>query len=170
MPKTTFVCAAVVVAGLLGSVGSATAQQKETETVNRTVPFPDKGVLKLHNFSGPVRITTTTGRDVVIKAVRRAERSRLDTIKLDITTSGSTVTIEANQRDSAVRDRDGENVVETEFDIQVPGVGRARRQRVFEPVDHYRRRRPADARDVLGRHRSDGRARAGGREDVQRQD
>jgi Putative adhesin len=109
------------VSALLGSVGTAAAQ-RETETVNRTVPFPDKGVLRLHNFSGSVRITTTTGRDVVIKAVRRAERSRLDTIKLDISTSGNAVVIEANQRDSTVRDRDGDNVVETEFDIQVPAA------------------------------------------------
>ena len=120
MSKTT-ICV-VMLAGLLAP-GTAAAQ-RETETVNRTVPFPDKGVLRLHNFSGPVRITTTAGREVVIKAVRRAERSKLDTIKLDISTSGNAVVIEANQRDQATRDRDrdGDNVVETDFDIQVPAA------------------------------------------------
>jgi len=114
------VCGAVAV-GLLGAPGGAAAQrdQKETETVNRTVSFPDRGVLKLHNFSGPVRITAGGSRDVVIKAVRRARRDRLDNIKLEITTSGSTVSIEANKRDSSWRERN-ENVVETEFDIQLP--------------------------------------------------
>lgn len=119
MRWTGLVCGGVMAVGLLAGP-SVLAAQKETETVNRTVPFPDKGVLKLRNFSGPVRITGTTGRDVVIKAVRRAERDRLDRIKLEITTSGSTVSIDANKRDSNWRDRENNNVVETEFEIQVP--------------------------------------------------
>jgi DUF4097 and DUF4098 domain-containing protein YvlB len=94
--------------------------QKETETVSKTVAFPSSGTLKLHNFSGDVKITATNGHDVVIKAVREADRDRLEHIKLNIETSGSTVTIEANRRDpdgSAIRDN---NVVHTTFDIQVP--------------------------------------------------
>jgi DUF4097 and DUF4098 domain-containing protein YvlB len=118
MRVLSLACSAVMTAGILaGPV--VDAKQKETETVNRTVPFPDKGTLKLQNFSGDVRITATNGKDVVIKAVRRAERSRLDNIKLDISTSGSVVTIEANKKDPNWHEKN-ENVVETEFDIQVP--------------------------------------------------
>jgi hypothetical protein len=92
---------------------------QETETVNQTVPLPAEGTLELHNFSGDVRITAGSGGDVVITAVRRAPRERLDHIALDISTSGSTVRIDANKRDEEWEDRDN-NVVETEFDIQVP--------------------------------------------------
>ena len=99
----------------------AHAQTRETETVNRTVTMPENGTLRLRNFSGQVRITAGSGRDVVINAVRRAERSRLDHIKLDISTSGSTVTIEANRRDPNWNE-DKDNVVETDFQIQVPAA------------------------------------------------
>ena len=59
---------------------------------------------------------------MVIDAVRRATRSRLDRIKLDIHTSGSgTVVVDANQREHSWWDfTDGNNVVETDFDIKVP--------------------------------------------------
>jgi DUF4097 and DUF4098 domain-containing protein YvlB len=119
MRWTELVCGGAIAAGLLAGP-SVLAGQRETETVNRTIPFPDKGVLKLRNFSGPVRITGTSGRDVVIKAVRRADRDRLDRIKLEITTSGSTVSIDANKRESDSRNRENNNVVDTEFEIQVP--------------------------------------------------
>lgn len=99
------------------------AAQRETETVERTVELPANGTLELHNFSGDVRITAGTGRDVVIKAVRRARRAQLDGIKLDISTSGSTVRIDANKRDADWDDRDN-NVVETTFEIQVPASTR----------------------------------------------
>ena len=125
MRLMSIVCGGAIAGGLLAGP-AVLAAQRETETVNRTVPFPDKGTLELHNFKGPVKITGTTGRDVVIKAIRRADREQLDRIKLDITTSGSTVSIEANKRESDSnrnrRDRNynDENVVETEFEIQVP--------------------------------------------------
>jgi hypothetical protein len=90
---------------------------KETEQVDRTIQVPANGMLRLKNFSGNVRIVATSGRDVVMKATRRATRERLDRIKLDISTSGSTVTIDANKNES--RDRDN-NVVETTFELQVP--------------------------------------------------
>ncbi len=103
---------------------------RETENVSRTVAFPDKGTLRLNNFSGDVRISATTGREVVIKAVRRGTREQLDNIKLEVETSGSTVTIDANVASQAWRDRnrrqydnDGD-VVDTEFDIQVPASAR----------------------------------------------
>src|SRR5271169_6673084 len=84
---------------LVGACDVAFAQ-KESETVNKTVAYPSNGTLKLRNFSGDVHITATNGHDVVIKAVREADRDRLDHIKLDIETSGSTVSIQANKRDA----------------------------------------------------------------------
>ena len=125
MRWTGLVIGGVLAAGVIAAP-AVLAAQRETETVNRTVPLPDKGTVRLKNFSGPVRITAGTGRDVVIKAVRRATRERLDRIKLEITTSGSTVEIEANKRPDGDQNRDrnrgddDNNVVETEFDIQVP--------------------------------------------------
>jgi len=98
---------------------SAGAVQKETETVARTMRLPADGTLSLKNFSGEVRITATGGDSVVIKAVRRAERPQLDRIKLEIAESGSTIAINANKRDEGWTDKNN-NVVETEFDIQVP--------------------------------------------------
>ena len=97
----------------------AVAAQQDTETVDRTVSIGPRGVLKLTNFSGDIRITGAPGNDVVIHAVRRGERERLDNITLEITTSGSTVSIDANKRNSNWREENN-NVVETTFDIRVP--------------------------------------------------
>jgi DUF4097 and DUF4098 domain-containing protein YvlB len=114
--------AAVLVAGITMTAACDVAfAQKESETVSKTVAFPSNGTLKLHNFSGDVKITATNGHDVVVKAVREADRDRLDHIKLAIETSGSTVTIEANKRDPDWSKSVSENnVVHTTFDIQVP--------------------------------------------------
>lgn len=97
----------------------ASAGQKETETIDRTIPIGANGRLKLKNFSGDVRITGTNGTDVVLHAVRRAKREQLDNIKLEIDASGSSVSIEANKRVEGWRDKNN-NVVETDFDIKVP--------------------------------------------------
>ena len=103
----------------LAIAAPSAAAQKETETVDKTVAIGPNGTLKLKNFSGDVRVTGTGGSDVVVHAVRRATRDRLDHIKLDIKASGSSVAIEANQRDSNWNEKN-DNVVETEFDIKVP--------------------------------------------------
>ncbi len=97
----------------------ALAGQKETETIDRTAPIGANGSLKLKNFSGAVRITGTNSHEVVIHAVRRAKREQLDNIKLDVVTSGTSVTIEANKRTEGWRDKN-DNIVETDFDIKVP--------------------------------------------------
>lgn len=90
---------------------------RETETVERTLSLQPGGTLRLKTFSGRVTISGTSGNQVVIKAVRRASRERLNDIKLDITQNGNVIDIDANHR--AV-ERRNENVVETDFDIQVP--------------------------------------------------
>lgn len=97
----------------------ASAQRKETETVDRTLAFQNGGTVKLKNFSGDARITGSASNEVVVHAIRTGTREQLDNIKLDIQTSGSTIEIEANRRDPGW-DRHNDNVVETEFEIQVP--------------------------------------------------
>jgi DUF4097 and DUF4098 domain-containing protein YvlB len=92
-------------------------QPRETETVERTLSLPAGGTVRLKTFSGRVNITGSGGNQVVIKAVRRASRQRLDDIKLEITQSGNVVEIDANHR---LVERRNENVVSTDFDIQVP--------------------------------------------------
>ena len=94
---------------------------RETETVDRTVPLPANGTLRLKTFSGRVRITGTSGDQVVIHAVRRGTRDRLNDIKLEVTQSGSIVEVDANHR---IVERRNDNVVETDFEIQVPSRAR----------------------------------------------
>jgi DUF4097 and DUF4098 domain-containing protein YvlB len=90
---------------------------RETETVDRTLSLAPGGTVRLKTFSGRVTITGTSGNQVVIKAVRRATRERLNDIKLEITQNGNVIDIDANHR---VVERRNDNVVETDFDIQVP--------------------------------------------------
>jgi len=102
---------------------AAAFAQTESETVERTLRLPANGTVELKNFSGDIRITASSGDQVVIKAIRRATRDRLDHIKLDIAESGSTIRIDANKRDPDWNEREN-NVVETTFDIQVPASAR----------------------------------------------
>jgi DUF4097 and DUF4098 domain-containing protein YvlB len=116
--------AAALVIGFLSAPTPAagatqTSEGKETERVDRTIPFAPGGTLRLKNFSGEIRITGTTEGQVVIAAVRRATRERLDAIKLDIQASGSEITIDANRREGWWKNQNN-NVVDTGFDIKVP--------------------------------------------------
>ena len=104
---------------------------RETETVDRTLSLASGGTLRLKTFSGRVSITGTGGNQVVIKAVRRATRERLDDIRLEITQSGNVIDIDANHR---VRERRNDNVVETDFDIQVPSQVRLDLRTFSAPV------------------------------------
>lgn len=107
----------------LALVAPASAQRgrddraRETETVDRTLTMPAGGTLRLKTFSGRVKITGTSGNQLIVHAIRRATRDRLEDIKLEITQSGSTTEIDANHR---LVERRNDNVVETDFDIQVP--------------------------------------------------
>ncbi|HET7695023.1 MAG TPA: DUF4097 family beta strand repeat-containing protein [Vicinamibacterales bacterium] len=111
-------------AGLLAVAGPALAQQ-ETERVDRTASIRAGGELRIRNFSGTVTITASRRGDIAIQAIRRAPRERLENIKLEVRETGSGVTIEANRKSEAWRDRDDRgrdrsDVVETQLDIQVP--------------------------------------------------
>lgn len=90
---------------------------RETETVERTLSLASGGTVRLKTFSGRVNITGGSGNQVVVKAVRRASRQRLDEIKLEITQNGTVIEIDANH---GFVERRNDNVVETDFDIQVP--------------------------------------------------
>jgi DUF4097 and DUF4098 domain-containing protein YvlB len=108
----------------------------ETERVHRVVPLGPGGTLTLDNFSGDVRIVGADVNDVTIDAVRTATRDRLDRIKLDVVASGSSVTIQANKKDSSWH-LDHDNVVRTDFDIQVPRTTRLN-LKVFSSDVHVR--------------------------------
>ena len=90
---------------------------RETETVDRTLPMPAGGTLRLKTFSGRVRVTGGPGNQMVLHAIRRATKERLNDIKLEITQSGNTIEVDANHR---LVERRNDNVVETDFEIQVP--------------------------------------------------
>ncbi len=94
---------------------------RETETVDRTLSLQPGGTVRLKTFSGRVNISGSGGNQVVVKAVRRASRDRLDDIKLEITQNGNVIDIDANHR---LVERRNNNVVETDFDIQVPNQAR----------------------------------------------
>src|SRR5688572_17652223 len=104
---------------------------RETENVDRTLTLAPGGTVRLKTFSGRVNITGSAGNQVVIKAVRRASRDRLDDIKLEITQSGNVIDIDANHR---VVERRNDNVVETDFDIQVPNQVRLDLKTFSAPV------------------------------------
>lgn len=111
------VCALVTPAIL----SAADSWDDESEHVNRTVKMEPGGTLRVRSFSGHVTITATDGNDVVIDAVRRAPRSRLDRVKLDIRQEGSrTVVVDANHHERSWYEFTGNNVVETDLDIKVP--------------------------------------------------
>ena len=95
--------------------------QRDTETVDRTLTMAPGGTLRLKTFSGRVKITGTSGNQLIVHAVRRATRDRLDDIKLEITQSGTTVEIDANHR---LVERRNDNVVDTDFEIQLPAKTR----------------------------------------------
>jgi hypothetical protein len=116
------IAAALAVLVLAMPAHAAPSIFDETEHVSRTIQMDPGGTLRLKNFSGRVTITASDRSEVVIDAVRRATRSRLDRIRLDIHATGSNlVVVDANQRDrSWLEFTGGNNVVETDFDIKVP--------------------------------------------------
>lgn len=121
--KPALLPAALAVAALTLAVPATASRHgdepQDTERVDRTVPLPAGGRVVLKTFSGSVKITGAPGSNVVVHATRRASRERLDHIKLDVQASGSDVVIDANKRD-ADWDEHNNNVVETDFEIEVP--------------------------------------------------
>jgi hypothetical protein len=119
----------------------AAAQARQEETFDRTLTLQPGGTFRLRTFSGRVRIRGTDGSQVVIHAVRRARPDRLRDIQIEVTQSGNQVEVNANHQ--AV-ERDNDNVVETDFDIQVPARTR---------LDVNAFSAPIEVTDVQGPHR-----------------
>ena len=94
---------------------------RDTETFDKTMPMPAGGTLRLKTFSGRVKITGGPGDQLIVHAIRRATRERLNDIKLEITQTGSNIEIDANHR---LVERRNDNVVETDFEIQLPAKTR----------------------------------------------
>ena len=107
------------------------SEQNETERVDRTVQIRAGGQLRLKNFSGKVTITGSNRSDVVVHAVRRAPRERLDHIKLEIVETASGVSIEANKKDDELARSQQQR---RRHRVRDPGAGGrvARRRRVLQ--------------------------------------
>jgi hypothetical protein len=108
---------AIMALAVLVAAAVPAAAQRQEETFDRTLSQQPGGTFRLRTFSGRVNIRGTDGSQVVIHAVRRASADRLRDIRIEVTQSGTTIEVNANHR-AVERDRD--NVVETDFDIQVP--------------------------------------------------
>jgi hypothetical protein len=119
MTKLARIQTAALLGVLIAAAPAVAREQKETERVDRTVQIRAGGQLKLKNFSGRVTITGTSRSDMAVHAVRRATRDRLEHVRLDIQETGSGVVIEANRKDPSWHE-DNDNVVDTQFDIEVP--------------------------------------------------
>lgn len=116
MTKLVLAFAAV---SLVACTPGLDAAFQDTEHFSRTVASEPGSRLRLKSFSGRVRITAADGNEVRIEADRRASRSRLDHIRLDVQSDSSGVYIDANKRDGSWTMMN-DNVVETDFDIKVP--------------------------------------------------
>ena len=133
--------AIIVLAASALAASSAAAQSRQEETFERTLAVQPGGTLRLRTFSGRVTIRGTGGSQVVIRAVRRATADRLRDIQIEVTQSGNTVEVNANHR---VVERRNDNVVETDFDIQVP-------DRMRLDVNSFSA--PIEVENVQGSHR-----------------
>ena len=100
------------------ALAAPAAHAGETETVTRTVSLNPGGTLDLKTFSGRVIVTPTDGNQVTVNAVRHGSRRQLDRVQLEVTSNGSTVSVNANRHDRSWWGDD--NVVETELDVRVP--------------------------------------------------
>ena len=107
----------LIAAFALVALAAPTLRAEETETVTRTVAMQPGGTLDVRTFSGRVIITPTDENQVTVHAVRHGSRRQLDRVRLDVSSSGSTVRVDANHHDSSWW---GDNVVENELDIRVP--------------------------------------------------
>jgi DUF4097 and DUF4098 domain-containing protein YvlB len=104
---------------IVALTATGAAAQTETEHVSRTVRLEPGGTLRLRNFSGHVTITGSDQPQVVVDAVRTAPRERLERVKLDVHLDGTTVVVDANQRDDTWFGSRN-NVVRTDLDVKVP--------------------------------------------------
>ena len=141
LPTRRATACMAVLAALVTIATPAAAQSRQEETFDRTLTLQPGGTLRLRTFSGRVNIRGTDGSQVVIHAVRRARPERLRDITIEVTQSGNQIEVNANHQ--AV-ERDNDNVVETDFDIQVPSRTR---------LDINSFSAPVEVTNVAGAHR-----------------
>lgn len=136
--------AIIAIVAPLALAGAATPASADTEHVSRTIALDAGGTLTLKSFSGRVTITGSDRADVSIEATRTGTREALDRNKLEIDGDRSRVRIVENSQQDRSERRDGrDQVVETEFTIQVP-------RRLNLDVDLFSA--ALDVRDVDGNH------------------
>jgi len=102
---------------LCALVAPVAVHAEDTDTITRTAAMPANGTLDLKTFSGHVVIAATDGQQVTITAVRHGSRQQLDRVRLDVTTSGSTVYVDANHHDHSWWH---DNVVDNDLEVRVP--------------------------------------------------
>ncbi|HEY7790739.1 MAG TPA: DUF4097 family beta strand repeat-containing protein [Vicinamibacterales bacterium] len=135
MPRASRLSVVSALAAALLLAVPAAARADNTERVDRTIPFQNGGTLQLKTFSGRVTISATDQPQVVIHAVRHGTQAQLDAIKLDIQESGSRIIIDANKKTGTSWFWRHNDVVETEFDIQVPANTDLAIETFSSPVD-----------------------------------
>ena len=121
----------------------ATPASADTERISRTISIDAGGTLTLKSFSGRVTITGSDRTDVSVEATRSGTREALDRNTLEIDGDRSRVRIVENNRDRFERRDDRDQVVETEFTIQVP-------RRLNLDIDLFSA--ALEVRDVEGTH------------------
>ena len=117
---------------LVAAVPPAAAQSRQEATFDRTLSMSPGGTFRLRTFSGRVRINGTEGNQVVIHAVRRARPDRLRDIQIEVTQSGNDIEVNANHQ---VNRRENDNVVDTDFDIQLPSRTRLEVNSFSAPIE-----------------------------------
>ena len=101
-------------------IGTATPASADTERVSRTIGLDAGGMLTLKSFAGRITITGSDRTDVSIEGTRSGTREALDRHPLEIDGDRSHVRIVETSQDRSERRDDRDQVVETEFTIQVP--------------------------------------------------
>lgn len=132
-PSRRFPSLVVLVATLsLLIAAPAWAQSRQEEVFDRTLTVEPGGTLRLRTFSGRVRIRGAAGNQVVIHAVRRATAERLRDIQIAVTQQGNVVEVNANHQ---VVERRNDNVVDTDFEIDVPASMRLEINSFSAPIE-----------------------------------
>jgi DUF4097 and DUF4098 domain-containing protein YvlB len=135
--------AVIAIFVLLALTCTATPASADTERVSRTIAIDAGGTLTLKSFSGRVTITGSDRTDVSIEATRSGTREALDRNKLEIDGDRSRVRIVENSQERSERRDDRDQVVETEFTIQVP-------RRLNLDIDLFSA--ALEVRDIEGNH------------------
>jgi DUF4097 and DUF4098 domain-containing protein YvlB len=99
------------------AVASTTFAQRE-ERFSRTLDVGDHGELELSNISGDVRVEGTSGSQIVIEAVKRAEgRAEVGDVDIEVSQTGDRIRVETRHNHGG-RGRNGG--VSVDYKVLVP--------------------------------------------------